>query len=431
LKLPENRRFNPIYFTLQLTKQGKGEKMRQKFYIFKRKADPVYYVRFTNEAGGTLTERSTGCKGRDAAIFTVSNWLRDGLPPNRRRGNRPRLIETETTLQTILKAIAKADTLDADAALEIVKALRERGLINTPAVKAGPGNVDFIGFIEKFWSYDESPYVREKLAHGQKIGRRHCEEMLNRIRLYWVPAFTNKKLNAITRNDLREFSLRLSGARIKPEHYKGRFVEKLSASAINKILIAGSTALNWAYHNELIPHSPAESLRKFSGTSKKRGILTPSEAAEVFAVSWLDKRAYVGNLLAMTCGLRSGEVLALRKSDIGTDGLTLNISHSWGRADGLKCPKNGEERRTPLLPGVRDALADLAGENPWGQDDGFLFYSTAKPDVPMDCKFLLDGLRAAIEAVNTARKEQDADAEIIDWKGRNITYHEAMIKTCG
>ncbi|GHV79098.1 hypothetical protein AGMMS49944_08890 [Spirochaetia bacterium] len=397
--------------------------MRQKFYIFKRKGDPVFYVRFTNEAGETLTERSTGCKGRDAAIFTVSNWLRDGLPPNRRRGNSPRLIETEASLQTILKAIAKADTLDADAALEIVKALRERGLITTPAVKPGPGNVDFITYLKNFWTYEKSPYVREKLAHGQKLGRRHCQEMVNRACIYWAPAFQNKKLSDITRQDLKEFSLFLTESRTKPENFKGRFVEKLSAAAINKILIVGSTALNWAYHNELIPHNPAESLRRFSGNSKKRGILTPIEAAEVFSNDWSDKRAYVGNLLAMTCGLRSGEVLALRKSDISADGLTLNISHSWGHADGLKCPKNGEERRVPLLPEVKNALTELAGENPWGTGDGFIFYSIAKPDVPMDCKFLLDGLRGAIEAVNEARKKKDPAAAVIDWKGRNITFH--------
>ncbi|GHU56167.1 hypothetical protein FACS189442_4510 [Spirochaetia bacterium] len=291
--------------------------MRQKFYIYRRKGNPVYYARFYNEVGGTLTERSTGCKGRDAAVFTVSNWLRDGLPANKRRGNKVRHIETEATLQGILGLISKADALDADAALEIVKALRERGLISTPAV----------------------------------------------------------------------------------------------------------VALAWASREGVIPHNPAERLTRFTGGEKKRGVLTPAEAADVFAVAWPDKRAFVGNLLAMTCGIRAGEVLALRKSDISADGKNLNIGHSWGRADGLKSPKNGEERKVPLLPEVKSALVDLVGENPWGDDDGFMFYSIVKPNVPMDHKFLIDGLRGAIDAVNTDRKAKQADAALIDWKARNITFH--------
>jgi integrase len=39
----------------------------------------------------------------------------------------------------------------------------------------------------------------------------------------------------------------------------------------------------------------------------------------------------------------------------------LNVAHSWSAADGLKSPKNGEARRVPLLPDVREALlAQLA-----------------------------------------------------------------------
>jgi hypothetical protein len=125
--------------------------MRRKFYIFRRAKESVYLARFTDEAGGILTERTTGCAKRDEAIFIVSNWIRDGLPPNRKRGNTPRRIEVEATLQTILDGIARADTLDADAALEIVKALRDRGLVATPAVNAKPGTVGFVAFLEKFW----------------------------------------------------------------------------------------------------------------------------------------------------------------------------------------------------------------------------------------------------------------------------------------
>lgn len=33
----------------------------------------------------------------------------------------------------------------------------------------------------RFWKYEESPYIREKLAYGQCIGKRHSADMANRV----------------------------------------------------------------------------------------------------------------------------------------------------------------------------------------------------------------------------------------------------------
>src|SRR5690606_6709443 len=118
-----------------------------------------------------------------------------------------------------------------DDAMSIVAALKDRGLIDVTAVKSGQGSQDFITFLETFWNYESSPYVREKLAHGQSIGKRHCYESTNRLRLYWKPVFTGRTLNSITRADLKAFSLSLSD-------------KNLAAASINKILVVGTTALS-------------------------------------------------------------------------------------------------------------------------------------------------------------------------------------------
>ncbi len=86
-----------------------------------------------------------------------------------------------------------------------------------------------------------------------------------------------------------------------------------------------------------------------------------------------------------------GEILALRRVDIGTD--RLHVRHSWSFADGLKSPKNGEERTAPLLPGVRDELVKLADTNPHG--DGFICYH-ADPQRPCDGEVLRKGLIRAL-----------------------------------
>jgi hypothetical protein len=73
------------------------------------------------------------------------------------------------------------------------------------------------------------------------------------------------------------------------------------------ILKAGLTALKWAYREKMIPENPGEGLLKFTGQVKKRGVLTPDEARKVLSVDWIERRSLVGNLVAMTTGLRAKE----------------------------------------------------------------------------------------------------------------------------
>jgi integrase len=87
----------------------------------------------------------------------------------------------------------------------------------------------------------------------------------------------------------------------------------------------------------------------------------------VFSIFWKDRNAYIANALAMTTGLRLGEILALSKNDIGVISVSnkiipiLLIKHSWDitGADGLKLTKNREERKTPLLPDIKKLLLEL------------------------------------------------------------------------
>jgi integrase len=281
-------------------------------------------------------------------------------------------------LDGILKAVRKVD-LGGDDAMRIVGSLKDRGLIDVSITKTGKESVLFTGFLAEFWDYAASPYVREKLAHGHSMGKRHCYESMNRVRNHFFPAFQDRPLNTITRQDLKEFSLALKD--------KG-----LSPSSINRVLVCGITALSWAFREGLIPHNPAAGFARFSEKAKKRGVLTPQEAEAVFNAPWKDKRAYFGNLLSITTGLRSGEVLAVRKSDVGDSVLT--VRHSWSFIDGLKSPKNGDERKVPLLPEVRRGLLELLGENPHAVDDPFVFYGLLE-DRPMDNKVLIKGLKEA------------------------------------
>jgi integrase len=368
--------------------------MGRPYYLHRRKG--IWYAELADQKTGIkLPARSTGTQNRDEAILKIADWMKNGIPAGRQ--GKPRPVELVAEIGSILRAIRKAELFSEDA-MRIVNVLKDMGLIDVTAAKSGPGSVLFTEWLETFWDYHASPYVKEKLAHKQSITKRHCYEMGVRVRKYWLSAFNDRTLNSITRQDLKDFSLGLADKGLAP-------------ASINKIMLGGNVALSWAFREGHIAVNPTEKLMRFSGAPEKRGILTPSEAAAIFKVSWKDKRAYVGNLLSCTTGLRAGEVLALRKSDLfGGGEYFLNVAHSWSSFDGLKLPKTNEARKIPLLPEVREKLMELLAENPHKSENPYIFYGLYE-DQPVDHKILLKGLREACKAAG------------IDYKARGICFH--------
>jgi len=292
-----------------------------------------------------------------------------------------RAIKNVFGIENILSAIKKT-VLNSDDADRIVRKLIEKDLIKISVEKSDKKSESFPAFLEKFWTYDTSPYIREKQAYGQSIGKRHCYEMKCRFNRYWKPYFINSSIYDITRHDLKDFSLSLAESGLSP-------------ASVNKIMTVGITCLTWAFKEGIIQNDPTAGLFRFSGEAKKRGVLKPIEVQALFSACWKDKRAFTGNLLACTTGMRSGEVLAVRLEDI--EERVIKIRHSWSEYDGLKTPKNGETRYVPLLPEVKLKLLELVKENPFGPE-GFIFYSTKK-DKPVNKNNLLKGLHDTLSDI--------------------------------
>jgi len=382
----------------------------RRFSLYRR--GKIFYCQFYNpKTGKYLSGRSTGQTNRNAAILVVYDWEQNGIPDWGGAGCRP--VSEAIDVDTVLETIRKTD-LTAQDAERIVSALKMRGLIETAVVKAGPGSELFTAFLSRFWHYDKSPYVREKLVHGHSIGRRHCYDMSLWLKLYWRPYFGEKRLSQVQKTDLKRFSLWLAeSSNLKPK-------------TINNVLSAGTVALRWAKANELVAANPGEGLMKFSYGTAERGVLTESEARRLFAVEWADERARMGNLLAMTTGLRAGEVLGLQVRDIGAD--RLYVRHSWSNQDGLKSPKTGVERTIPLLAPVREALLSLARKNPHGiGPTSFIFWSVKTADRPMDFHFLLDGLKDTLLKLSLTEAELQ-DSEKVKrareyWRQRAVVFH--------
>jgi integrase len=140
-------------------------------------------------------------------------------------------------------------------------------------------------------------------------------------------------------------------------------------------------ALGDAERLDLLPRNVARSVRPPAVDRQRRRALTPAEARRL-----LDKaageRLYAFLVLAITTGLRRGELLAVRWSDVDFERGTLSVSRTLLRLDGrlvFAQPKSETSTRTVPVPPMalavlRDHKArqkeerEAAGERWWHLD---------------------------------------------------------------
>lgn len=135
--------------------------------------------------------------------------------------------------------------------------------------------------------------------------------------------------------------------KLKPhnvEVLKRTLLEKLAPSTANQCLVTLSVALNRAVKWELIDRNPVKAVAKAKSAQPGMACLSEDEAARLVDVVRGTKREAL-YLLALKCGLRQGELLALKWEDL--DGRELTVRRNvdtncpeprWGKT------KSGEER---------------------------------------------------------------------------------------
>ena len=120
--------------------------------------------------------------------------------------------------------------------------------------------------------------------------------------------------------------------------------------------------LNWAYRQGYVPEricDHVEPVRQETGTVRREDVYSPAEVAAILAYPMPDalKTAVV---LALSCGLRRGEICALEWADY--DGACVDVTKAWGK-DKPKTP--GSVARLMVPRWARDWLDPL-------RDDGLI-----------------------------------------------------------
>ena len=257
----------------------------------------------------------------------------------------------------------------------------------------------------KFWNFENSEYVKKRIARGYDIKQRNCKEKLGIVKRYWAKYFdADRTVQSLTSRELDDFLMYL------------RIEKNLSADTVNKTMTAGNMAFEFLIKEGLITSNPLSSVERFKVNAKKRGIPTETEMKKLMELNWdwTDSVNKLAFKVAALFGLRAGEISGLQVCDVDAVGDLLYIRHSWNDTDKLKDTKNGDDRIIPIEHGVALELLANARRNPSYSDTSFVFWSPKVEGQPMWPSSFEDDFYLAMQKIGISEEQR---------KERNIVFH--------
>jgi len=385
---------------------------RLPFSIFKREGRRFFYVHFKGNNGDYLPAISTKQTTEALAIEIAFKWLREGIPIKKAKTNNLNndsgdiSTSINLSLRESMRGVKTTEEVDF-----ICRELKRQGFLKTYVITKSQQAKDFNQFLQDFWEYDTSSYIKEKLRKNHSIHRSYTKDQKLAVEKFWHPFFRGRLLGDITREDIERFMDNLDILAKRT----------LSAGRKNSVLKAGTIPLRWAFAKELIEKDVTKGIVWFSGKPAERQILSPEIAQAIFQVQWLDERARLANMLAAVTGLRAGEIQGLRVQDLGQD--CLYIRHSWNFRDKLKTTKNNDDRTVELpFPSLINDLINLAKGNPHGTTmDSYVFWAEKSPTKPMEACLFVKGLRDALS--KTGMNEESSNVYVFHgWRHFFTSY---------
>ncbi len=204
------------------------------------------------------------------------------------------------------------------------------------------------GFVTRFLD----GYAR---ANRQKPSGIAAKETVLRVHL--VPMLGNKKLNAITNEDVQKVKSELSAKAPK---------------TVNNVLTVLNTMLKVATEWSVIDQVPC-TIRLLKVPEHEAQFHDFDAYARLVEVApRVDERALIIVLLGGDAGLRCGEIMAVEWADISLDTRQLKVQRSEWKGQ-VTVPKGGRPRIVPMTARLTEALRKhrhLRGSRVLYQDDG-------------------------------------------------------------
>lgn len=399
----------------------------QPFYLAKNSSG-YYKVCFVNtETGKVINTKSTHTKNKFEANMIASSWVTKGAPEKRTSPSRAFNLQQADSSSIDLNSVAQR--LTREEASLLIDLLNKRfdfvssaDCLNTipnnsvnlvPNVQSANAEkvsdstkpIFLIETLSNFWDFENSEYVKKRIARGYDIKQRNCKEKSGIVKRYWAKYFdADRTVQSLTSRELDDFLMYL------------RTEKKLSADTVNKTMTAGNMAFEFLIKEGLITSNPLTSVERFKVNAKKRGIPTETEMKKLMELNWdwTDSVNKLAFKVAALFGLRAGEISGLQVCDIDANADLLYIRHSWNDTDKLKDTKNGDDRIIPIEHGVALELLMNARRNPDYSDTSFVFWSPKVAGQPMWPSSFEDDFYIAMQKIGISEEQR---------KERNIVFH--------
>lgn len=265
-----------------------------------------------------------------------------------------------------------------------------------------PVTGSFRQYLEPFYKWDSCPHVARLLSEKHPIGKehvKHCRSLIDRYIL--KDPIADIQVRGIRRGHILDFRQRL-------------LIQGESDSKVNRIIGVLKTAIKEGVYRQEIPADPTLGIGNIRTEKKERGVFTRKELKELFPADglgpWKDLQSNVTFLLAVTTGLRRGEILALCWKDIDFDNRVVNVRQAWINDTTLGLPKWGKVREGIPIPEVTvKRLRELRAESLHVLPDALVFHNT-------------DGSRLSFRWWQNQFREAMKKAKI-DTRSRRLTAH--------
>ena len=283
----------------------------------------------------------------------------------------------------------------------------EKGIVTNGRKKNTP--LLFSSYILSFWDYENSEYIRMKnLVKANSIGPDYANNMAGTFKKNLLPLIPNGLL-------LTEVTQELIEGWILDLVKQG----KISKNTINSVIKSISVAIGEAVRRGKLKTDPTANV-KYLDTSdtKEKGIPKKEEVSALLdhMKTHSNEKIYLATRLAVSSGMRQGEILALRKENIDTspegDIAIITVKEAIAKKAGFKSTKGRKIRYAPIPKTLASALLEHAEKNPWG--NGLVFWSTKTKDTPIASSYVRDGYYEALDAIGIKEEER---------KRRNIDFH--------
>lgn len=399
----------------------------QPFYLAKNSSG-YYKVCFVNTETGKVTNtKSTHSKNKFEANMIASSWVTKGAPEKRTSPSRAFNLQQADSSSIDLNSVAQRLTREEASLLIDLLNKRFNFVSSADCLNTIPNNsvnlvpnvqsanaekvsdstkpIFLIETLSNFWNFENSEYVKKRIARGYDIKQRNCKEKLGIVKRYWAKYFdADRTVQSLTSRELDDFLMYL------------RTEKKLSADTVNKTMTAGNMAFEFLIKEGLITSNPLSSVERFKVNAKKRGIPTETEMKKLMELdwNWTDSVYKLAFKVAALFGLRAGEISGLQVCDIDATADLLYIRHSWNDTDKLKDTKNGDDRIIPIEHGVALELLMNARRNPDYSDTSFVFWSPKVAGQPMWPSSFEDDFYIAMQKIGISEEQR---------KERNIVFH--------